>query len=217
MNWNTVTVRQYQAIFNVLNTPVVEGAPELTELEQGIKLISILHGLPEDKVEAMAADRYMASLKDLEFLHTEKMIPAAGAKYFRPNTKRRYRFTYDIRKMRIARIAEIKTFADQGLIPNLHRLAASFVVPQRRNCLGLWVDESYDASVHSDYADDMLGAPLVQVYGSIVFFCRVYVNSMASIRGYLISNLQKTGMETGKAEKLVADLCETLAGYIRLH
>ncbi len=44
------------------------------------------------------------------------------------------------------------------------------VIPQKKNWLGKWVDDKYDASKHEEYSADMQEANFIHVYHSLVFF-----------------------------------------------
>jgi leucyl-tRNA synthetase len=88
------------------------------------------------------------------------------------------------------------------------------VMPQRKNWYGKWVDDKYDASKHSIYAEDLQGAKFMHIYQSVVFFYQVYRNWIEVSQGYLIQEMIAKGMDTETALKVVQTLCETLDGNI---
>jgi hypothetical protein len=139
-------------------------------------------------------------------------IEGKAVKYTEVNGKR-YRFVYDIQKMKAARYIESKVFSTD-LISNIHKLAASMVIPQRKNWYGMWVDDKYDASKHSEYAEDIQASNFVNVYHSVVFFYQVYRNWIEVSQGYLVKEMMDKGMSTELALKAVQTLCETLDGSI---
>jgi hypothetical protein len=139
-------------------------------------------------------------------------IEGKPVKYTEVNGKR-YRFIYDVQQIKAARYIETKVFSTD-LVGNLHKLAASMVMPQRKNWYGKWVDDKYDASKHSIYAEDLQGAKFMHIYQSVVFFYQVYRNWIEVSQGYLIQEMIAKGMDTETALKVVQTLCETLDGSI---
>ena len=98
----------------------------------------------------------------------------------------------------------------------LHKIAACMVVPQKKVFGCLWyVDDVYDASKHSEYADDLLSASITDVLGSVIFFCNVYINSMWNLKTYLLMEaLKNRKMTPTQSEEVVNNLCKDLGGII---
>jgi hypothetical protein len=140
-----------------------------------------------------------------------KDIDGQPEKYIKVNG-RKYQCVFDIRKLPSARYIESKVFSVE-LVTNLHRLAASMVIPMKKTIFG-WKKDKYDASKHEEYAQDMLEAPIVQVYHSVVFFYQVYRNLMQVSKDYLIAQLMKANLSHLEAEKEVQSLLNTLYGNI---
>jgi hypothetical protein len=88
------------------------------------------------------------------------------------------------------------------------------VMPQRKTWYGKWVDDKYDASKHSEYAEDLQGANFLHVYHSIVFFYQVYRNWIEVSKDYLVQEMMNQGMTMDLAVKGVQILCDTLDGSI---
>jgi len=99
------------------------------------------------------------------------------------------------------------------LVSNLHKLAASMVIPMKKTIFG-WREDKYDASRHEEYSNDMLEARFVDVYHSIVFFYQVYRNWMEITKDYLIQKIVEMGKSHSEAEKEVQNLLNTLDGSI---
>ena len=163
------------------------------------------------QVDSLPVDQLKPMLQQVAFIHDE--IKPQPSKYIQVNGKR-YRCIYDVRKMPSARYIESKFF-DQDRIGNLHKLAACMVMPQKRNWLGMWVDDTYDASKHAEYSEDMLAAPITAILGSVVFFYQVYTNWIKSSKDYLINQMILRGMSKYQAEKTYIHLCDIMDGYIR--
>ena len=116
--------------------------------------------------------------------------------------------------MPFARYIESKVFSDD-LYGNLHKLAATMVIPQKRSRFGIWFDEKYDASKHEKYADDMLTARFIDVYHSLVFFYQVYRNWIEVSQDYLVKKMMAAGMQEAQAKEVVQNLCSILDGNIQ--
>lgn len=204
--WNKLTIQQAQEIDLVLK----KDAPPL-DIE--VELLSIINGLTIDEVDSLEWGKYTELRKSLDFLNKK---PDGKAIPYVTLGNKRYRFIYDIRQMPFARYIEGKTFS-VDFVGNLHKLAASMSVQQRKNWYGRWVDQKYNAAKHSEYAEDLLQAPFEAVYSAAVFFYQVYRIWIESSRDYLISEQVKAGMTTQEAEKLVSDLCRYLDGSTPLN
>jgi len=76
------------------------------------------------------------------------------------------------------------------------------------------VDDKYDASKHSQYAEDLQGANFMHVYQSVVFFYQVYRNWIEVSKDYLVQEMMNQGMTMDLALKGVQILCSTLDGSI---
>jgi hypothetical protein len=118
-----------------------------------------------------------------------------------------------VQQIKAARYIETKVFSTD-LVGNLHKLAASMVIPQRKTWYGKWVDDKYDAAKHSEYAEDLQAAKFMHVYQSIVFFYQVYRNWIEVSKAYLVKEMMNQGMTSELALKGVQTLCEILDGSI---
>lgn len=206
MTWDKITLGQFQELSKALQT-------EDDPFERDFRAVCIMYRLPEKQVNSMEKQQFDQLVRGLDFLHTEQ-IPYKPVKAVKINGKR-YRFIYDVRKIRAARYIEAKAFEGAGLIANLHKVAASMAMPQRR-ILGIWCDRKYDSSLHADYAKDLQDAPIVAVHSSVVFFCKVFATSMLNLRPYLREEMTKTGkMTPSQIEEAITHLCSLMDGYTR--
>jgi hypothetical protein len=160
MNWNKITVRQYQDIFPII------ADDNLSDLDKLVKVISILTGYNEDFIDSWTIDKLNEYRHLFEFdfkKEARKRVKVNG---------RHYRFNWEVNKLKAARYIEAKTFVGEGLFQNLHRLMASCVIPQRKVGF-LYFDKKYNAAHHDKYATDLLDAPFPFVYNACVFFCQL--------------------------------------------
>jgi len=204
--WHKINVWQYQQIYNVYNSK----DKYLTEIEVNSKLVSIVNDMTEAQVDSLTITQFNKLKKSILFL--TQPIAGKPVKYISINKNKRYKINYDVSKMPFARYIESKVFSED-LYNNLHKLAATMVIPQKR-ILGIWFKQKYDASKHEQYSEDMLTARFIDVYHSLVFFYQVYRNWIEVSQDYMVSKLMQTGMTQEKAKEVVQDLCTTLDGNI---
>ena len=204
MKWNNISVWQYQNIVKTL-------ANKEDEIEKSYKLIGIVYNMTENQVDSLTQAEYKAKLNELDFLNT--MPEGKPIKVLKVNGKR-YRLIYDVTRMPFGRYVESKAFVGD-IYGNLHKLGATMVMPQKRNWLGLWVDDKYDASMHEDYAEDILQANFQDVYFSLVFFYQVFRNWIEVTRDYLVAKMMITGKTKAQCSQVVTDLCSILDGIIQ--
>jgi hypothetical protein len=205
MKWNNISVWQYQNIVKTLANKQDD------EIEKSFKLIGIVYNMTENQVDSLTQAEYKAKLKECDFLNS--LPEGKPVKIIKVNG-RRYRPIYDINKMPFGRYVESKAFVGD-IYGNLHKLGATMVMPQKRNWLGLWVDDKYNAAKHEDYADDILQANFQDVYFSLVFFYQVFRNWIEVTRDYLVTKMMMTGQTEQQCSQVVTDLCSILDGIIQ--
>jgi hypothetical protein len=181
-----------------------------TELDAEVHRLCIVTGLTEHQIDSLPISALKELRKELEFLN--ESIEGKPVDYIEVN-KKRYRINYNIKNMPAARYIESKVFSKDTLA-NLHKIAASMVIPQRRNWFGKWVDNKYDASKHEEYSADMQEAKFVDVYHSLVFFYQVYKNWIEVSRDFMIAEMTKAGMTQSQAEVMVNLLSISTDGII---
>jgi hypothetical protein len=209
MKWNQLTLWQYQQIMPILQNP----DKDWTELDKEVKLLTIVTGLTEHQIDSLGIQDLKELRKDLQFL--DEPIEGSAVNYIKVNGKQ-YRINYDIKNMPFARYIESKVFS-QDTVANLHKIAASMIIPQKKNWLGKWKDEKYDASKHEEYSHDMQEANFIDVYHSLVFFYQVYRNWIEVSQDYMKQEVMKAGMTEEQAHSVQLLLCESMDGIIPLN
>jgi hypothetical protein len=192
MKWNELTLWQYQQLMPTITNP----DKDWTELDAEVKRLCIVTGLTEHQIDSLSLKALNELRRELDFL--DEPIDGKPVNYIVTNG-RRYRINYDIKNMPSARYIESKVFSKETLA-NLHKIAASMVIPQKRNWLGKWVDQKYDASKHEEYAADMQEANFVHIYHSLVFFYQVYKNWIEISKDYMMAEMTKAGMTQIQAD-----------------
>lgn len=206
MKWNELTLWQYQQIMPILTNP----DKDWTELDKEVKLLCVVTGMTEQQIDSLSIEDLKELRKELTFL--DEPIEGKPVDFIVVNG-RRYRMNYDIKNMPAARYIESKVFS-KDTVANLHKIAASMVIPQKKQWFGKWVDDKYDASKHEEYSADMAEANFIHIYHSLVFFYQVYRNWIEVSRDYMIQEMKTSGMTTEQAEQVVQLLCESTGGII---
>ena len=204
--WDKINVWQYQQIYNAINTK----DKDATDLDLEVKLVGIVNNMTEMQIDSLPLNEYKELSKTIAFLN--EPIEGTPKKHIRISNSKRYKINYDVSKMPFARYIESKVFSED-LYGNLHKLAATMVIPQKRK-FGIWFNEKYDASKHEEYSNDMLTAKFVDVYHSLVFFYQVYRNWIEVSKGYLVKKMVEAGMQEAQAKEVVQSLCSILDGNI---
>jgi len=204
--WNDINVGQWQQIMSIF------GERGNSWLDLIVRPASIIMDRTEHELDSLSTSEINTIGKQIAFVHTavepqpQRIIEVRG---------KRYRCVYDVTMMPAARYIESKVFG-QDVHKELHKVAACMVIPQRRHWLWGWMDDKYDAAKHSEYAEDMLHAPITAVLGSVIFFCDVYLTLINNSRVYLVRELMKRqNLPVAEAEAFVNDLCNVMGGIIR--
>lgn len=207
MTWKDVTVWQWIQLQNVLLKK-----EEYTELDIAVKSLAILTNQTENQIDSLKIKDLQKQLEGIKFI--TDTLPEPKPVDFIKTPGRRYRCVYDVKNIPYARYLETKFFGtDVGL--NIHKICASMVMPMKLTWRG-WKVASYDSAKHEEYSEDLLEAPFEQVYGSIVFFCQVFSDSIKSLADYFKTESMKAGMTQEEAEKMAQDLCDATDGFIKL-
>ena len=207
MKWTDINVFQWQQI-----NEMYANADGLTELDISVKAASIITKQTEHQLDSLPIVEFKSIIESISFLHQE--IEPKPSKYINVNGKR-YKCIFDIRKMPAARYIESKHFSSD-VNGNLHRIAACMVMPMKRTLFG-WKEIKYDASLHEQYANDMLEAPITNILGAVVFFYQVFRLWTRLSKGYLTAEMMQKGMTKFQAEAAHQALCDILDGYIKPH
>lgn len=206
MTWNDLTVGQYQQLYKVLKQT------DKTNLDVLTEVISICEGYPIDEIDSWEFKKLMDKEKDYQFL--EKLdFDKTAKKYINTNGKR-YKFVHKITEIPAARYIESKHFLKGDFIDDIHYLMASCVKPMRKTWRG-WVEDKYDAKLHSEYAADMQKAKFVEVHNCVVFFYLLFVELIKGLEPYLTKELMKVTTADKVAEVQTA-LRQTMDGFTAL-
>jgi hypothetical protein len=203
MNWSNVTVFQWQQLMQLFTQSESEDLEAVS-----IKVISIITGKTETEVMNLPLNKTIKLAKKIEFLKTD--VPVNKVDFIKVKGKR-YRCNYNIKDIEAARYIETKYFSGD-FAGNIHKIAASMVIPQRFTIFG-WKDNKYQANKHDEYADDLLTASIVDVMGSVVFFYLVFRTWIKVSQDYLKKDTKKMKMTEGQTEMILQVLCDSMDGF----
>jgi predicted AlkP superfamily pyrophosphatase or phosphodiesterase len=201
MNWNNLTLQQFQEIHK-LSTDT-----SLDEIEKVSRTICIIHGLTEMQVDDLAITEFNRLAAECKFLNTDA-IPGKPVKSFRVGVKK-YAINYKPTTLKHRQYVEILHFADKP-VENMHLIMASLVNPVK------WgFKKKNKAEDHEAIANDMLNAPLLPVYHSCVFFCKLFKGLIEHTQGFLIKEMMDKGATRKQAISLVASSLNAMDGFIQ--
>lgn len=206
MNWNTLTVEQYQNIYKISKDK------DINEEDKASRYLSILLDKTEKQVLDLPIPVYNKHCSELAKAFTED-IPGEPQRYIKTN--RLYRVNYEISTMRAAQYAEVKTFLQGGVIENLHLIMASVVDPVID--LIVWRKPvKNDSITHQARANNLLQARFIDCYHTAVFFYLYLKNSIHNLKDYLEKDMMKM-MTREQAQITTEALMSSLDGFIQQH
>lgn len=203
LTWNDISVQQFLDVYRLSLIPDID---DITRLERAV---CILFDKTEKQVDEMRMGDFNALSAQVAFVLTEE-VPGKAHRFIKANGKK-YRVTYSPSKLRHRQYVEVGTFGEKP-IDNMHLVLASIVEPVT------WYGKKLPnkAADHESIANDLLQARVVDVYHSAVFFCKLYVNLISNIRGYLEQQLviQKKAPTPEIASQMITALINAMVGFI---
>ena len=202
MNWQTLTVEQYQRIYQISKR-------DIPDEDKSTQYLSILLNKTEREVEEMTIPDYSRQCREMAGLFSAD-IPGKSQRYIR--TGRLYRVNYEVSTMRFAQYCEVKSFLQGGVVENLHLIMASIVDPVVNYVI--YRKPQKNSSVnHEARANDLLQAKFIDCYHSAVFFYQLLKNSIGSMKGFLLKEME-TKMTKKEAEAVMDLLQVTMDGFL---
>lgn len=188
LSWQNITVQQFQDVYRLGENK------SLDDMQRLEKMIAILFDKTEKQVAEMTMAEFTGLSKQCAFMLNTREIPGRPVKYIKVNGRRYYIEHHPkklMAKMRHRQYVESIHFSD-NMVDNIHYLMASLVQPVK----WLFIKTKNTAKKHEAIAADMLQARFVDVYHTAVFFCKLYMGSIAAIKDYLKDGMTKMNMTT---------------------
>lgn len=199
MEWKDITTGQFLDLYKLATDK------GLDELEKSSQAIGIIYDKTPRQVEEMTMGEFSAKSKEAGKFLTSN-IPGKPVR-FTQGKKGKYRIIYDPAKLRQRQYVEILHFGEKP-IENMHLVMASLVRPVR------WgTARKNTVKEHMAISEDLLTAPVTDIYHACVFFCSLYKNLMNSTRDYLVSEMMTTGMTREKANEMLTASINAMDGF----
>lgn len=209
--WNDVSVAQWQQLIELSRSQ------DLTDDERGIETMSIFTGMTTNQIRSLDAITLAKKAAEISFVAEHPLNPEP-AKIIAVNG-RQYRVNDNVEKMPAGRYIETKYFAGD-IEMNLHRIAASMVIPMKR---GKWfkgfplTDDVFNPLDFEMYCADMADAKITDVLGSVVFFCEKLKWSILNSQDYWVEKLMMMMIPTNPNPAINYRLSATMAHQILCH
>ena len=199
ITWQNITVGQYQDIYTLLQS-------DIDPLDKELQAIALLTNSTVADIEALTLDRYKALRTATAWifssLPTGKPIKRWG----------KYKLIRRVQDLDTGRYISMQSFLQMDMIANLHNLTACIIVPR-------W--GKYNADNHEQYANDCKQMPFIAVYQTMVFFCKVFADTMKALHPYLETEISKAIPTNSHSSQVnlseILDGLQTLAGLPSLN
>ena len=202
VNRNTLTVQQFLDLYRLsINTTD-------TEQQKLENAVAIVYNLSQQQVENLQMKKFVAmGSHAAKFLTTA--IPGKAKRYITGNGNR-YKITYNPTLLKHRQYVEVVHYARKP-IENMHLVLASIVQPVKFK----FFTQANKGENHERIANDLLQAPVKDIYHACVFFCKLYENLMATTQDYLVNEIMKTKQVSRTwAEKMITASRNVSGGFI---
>lgn len=192
-----LTVGQFQELYKVQKS-------DMDDLDKVTEMVAIISGKTNNEVDSMpvpefnrlASEVTEAISKPLPKVEPKKIIEGVG-------------ITYEPAKLNRGQYVTVMHFMKGDVIENAHLILASISYnPKTRK---------HESDKHSEIAERLQDARMVDVYASCVFFCQLFNASMSSLENFLVKELLRKGMTKPQATIRIRALLKGLDGYTTLN
>lgn len=203
MKLENLTVGQYQQLYSI-------NCSDLDKTDKAIQSVSVVTGKTERQIEDMPVHEFnQISAAILALLSLSKLKTEPSN--FLTSGKRVYQIQYILPKLRSGQYIELQHWMNGNLIDNLHLILASIANPCRK-FLWLKLPGKNDSKNHARVAEDMQNVKFGEAYGCVVFFCKLFSDSIKGLEDYLSCHL-KESQEKTKLVQTLTDLASVMGGY----
>jgi hypothetical protein len=194
MNWNTITIGEYQRILELLDGV----ADEVSTSEAEEQILVEIAGYDHEELQKLPMSEFTRLFeKEFGFLSTD--IPPVKPVKMVTAGHRMYRIEYDVTKITKGQYDEVVAFSKQGVNKTLHQFMASITKP-----VWWW----FGHKDHEDRSRDMKNAKFIHAYYASVFFWKVYKTLLGDLQTSLASKVEK--MTETQREALATHLMSSL-------
>lgn len=206
-DWNSLTIGEYQRIFDIRRRYTQAGQRVLTDVDANAEIVAVVTGQDLQDVDRMKVADYTRVLNRANEMLAE--IPErTPAKRIRVPGFGWVALQYEVTEIDAGQYNELMQFTkgDGAVIDNLHRILATLAVPVKRTWWGGWKKYKRDASKHGELAQAFQAVPFLHAYNAAVFFCLIFRVFWTSSLTYL--QKQKMGILTPEMERTVKQILQ---------
>lgn len=200
-SWADVTVGQF------VDLQTLSKNKDIDEIEQAEQAVGIFYDLTLREVEELPINEFNRLSRECANIMTSKI--EGKPKRIIQGGKGKYEVIYDPKKLVHRQFVEIHHFTE-NMMENIHNIMASLVRPVGK----FGVSKKNTAEDHLRISEDLLEAKIVDIYHSCVFFCKLYLNSLVHIRGYLVHEMMEKGATKDQAMTLINSSIGAMDGYL---
>ena len=202
MKWNEITIRQFQHLAEIEK----QGGDDF---DVKIAKIAYLEGKTVEQMDELSIGEVNALFRKFAGLFEDVKTDKKMKHWTKDGI--RYKLIADIRDINAGQYNELIHFSKSGdIVGTLHYLMATLVQPMQFKWWR-WVPVKKQ---HAKVADAMLEAPFHLCLKSVVFFCKVYTTSLASLKPFLVQELMREGMKEDEASEAVEALQKIMDGIL---
>lgn len=185
MNWENITIEQFQKIHDLLESYEKEESTDITEMDKNAELLSIIKNIPVDEIFDLPIDEFIEECKSLLFLARDPVLDIKKEFTIDGVT---YDFFPAVEKMKTGQYIDINSALSKSPV-DLAFLMSCVYIPRDEKGNKRKYCEGYD----SLYVRDIFyeNVPITYALGAANFFKEAFRSLSASILRFLNWKLRK--------------------------
>lgn len=180
-NWNEVTILEYIQIMDILKT-------DNDELDKVAGIVSILTNLEMKTILELDLKVFQSLASNIQFIN---ILPTVKLQPIYKIKDTIFKVNYNLNKISTQQYIDMLHLSQKDFITNIHKVLSLFLIPatEKKTILGKkYVTEKYGSYDIEEVADLILNNLTIDIaYELMVFFCKLYDNSMSHTLHYLVN------------------------------
>lgn len=160
MNWNSITVGQYQQVCAIVDA-IIDADSEFVA---ATRVLTEVGGRNQSELDELSMYEFWRLYK-VEFGFLDEPVPVVPPVNAVRSGRNLYNLNYDITATTKGQYDEVMMYSKTGINSNLHLLMASITKP-----VWFW----WGSKDHAQRAEHMKGIPFIVAYSCAVFFWTYY-------------------------------------------
>lgn len=191
---STLTLGQFQEIWRIHKSDI-DQEEKLTEM------VAVLAGKTVNEVDQLTIPEFNSLAGQV------KEILSQDFKTDKPHREiLNYGICYEPAKLSRGQYVTLMHFMKGDVVENAHLILASITYNPKT--------KKHEADKHAEIAEHLQDAPVVHVLPVCFFFSKMFVDSMNSLKSYLVSEMMKKGASPRIALDYLTTLMGGLDGFI---